>query len=135
MAQFSPGYGSPFSFAGSPYYPYTGYGGMYDAQAYAQVAQASQQYYAAQYSPYPYTYGNYTGSPSYYQAPSTDAASTGGSPTPNYYYQPYPQSAYPSPAAYGPAYSAPVATSTSQDDRSATPTPAGHAAEVSLESQ
>ena len=126
---YAAGYGSPYAYPyGTPYYP-AGY-----------FADAQGQYYPA--SPYGYSpFYAYTGNPSYASGTSstTDAA---GSPAGQSYYGYYPQFPYwgYSPTAQQPAYCAPsvnpTASGGAQEDRSATPTPTGHAstAESSMES-
>ena len=139
----SPGYSSPYSFGqGGQYYNYQG------------IALPGQvQYYSPSYSPTVYpppSYFTYTGSPSYNHG-STATVATAGSPThPQLYYGGHTQ--YSSPATYWHA-SSPVAAqqqvnyythaysppdaSIIQEDRSATPTPAGHpaATDNSLEAE
>ncbi|KAH6714345.1 hypothetical protein BKA61DRAFT_673641 [Leptodontidium sp. MPI-SDFR-AT-0119] len=144
MAYMSPGYGSPYGFAqGGQYYNYQG----------ASLPGQVQYYSPTAYSPsvFPASYFTYTGSPTY-NAGVTSAATITGSPShAQYYYGGYPQ--YPSPASYWPtsspvaaaqqpvnyymqAYSPPT-TDPVQEDRSATPTPAGHPSttDTSLESE
>ncbi|KAH7386150.1 hypothetical protein BKA64DRAFT_725872 [Cadophora sp. MPI-SDFR-AT-0126] len=134
LAHMSPGYASPYGFTqGGQYYNYQG-----------TAFPGQVQYYSPSYSPTVYpppSYFTYTGSPSYNHG-ATATATTTGSPThPQYYYGGYTQ--YPSPTSYWPA-SSPVATQQQvnyytqtysppninvvQEDRSATPTPAGYPA-------
>lgn len=124
----APGYGSPYAYLyGSPYYPTAG-------------CYADAQYYPA--SPYAYSpFYAYTGSHSY--APGTSTTDATGSSASQQYYGYYPQFPYwgYSPTAQQADGSAPAFTPTAsggaQEDRSATPTPAGHnpTAESSMESQ
>jgi hypothetical protein len=142
MAQVSaPVYGSPY---GYPYSP---------AYSYGQPAYASdgQSYY--QTAPYPPTY-YYAGGPSYdpRAAATTDASGTANA-HPGYAYYGYPAYPYYPPAPYwpstnpdqtaapptyyAPAYSPPMEAGTGTENRSATPTPAGHASvtEAPVETQ
>ena len=147
MSQMTPPvYGSPFGYPyGSPYYYAPG-----------SVYSDGQHYY--QPPAYP-AYYSYPGSPTYDTNTASTALVPAASPSPQSYYgaygYPYQYSPAPywgmtsptvaqqpssSPATYySPADSLPKATGTVADDRSATPTPAGHGAaavtEDSLESE
>ena len=134
-----PIYGSPYGFT-NPFYGY-GPGSIYtDGQHYYQSPAAYSPAY----------YPSYPSSPSY-DATSSSAGVAGSPPYPyyayGYQYSPAPywgmsptvgQQASASPY-YQPTYSPPVPTTANAvaDDRSATPTPAGHgsAEETSLESE
>ncbi|KAF4635113.1 hypothetical protein G7Y89_g2980 [Cudoniella acicularis] len=147
MTQMSPSaYGSfgsastyPTQF--SPFYPGTlftdGQGQYYTAPA-----------YSTPYSPY-YSYPSSPAYPTHSAQPSPSSGSPGAQQAFYYYgYPPAPhygmytpttqqqQQASPPPTNYPPAYS-PLVGNTTQDDRSATPTPVGHteSAESTLEAQ
>ncbi|XMA14794.1 hypothetical protein WAI453_007585 [Rhynchosporium graminicola] len=148
MAYMTQGYASPYGFA---------QGGQYYAGYPAATLPGQVQYYSpAGYSPSAFSgnYFAYTGSPTY-NAGASSAATVSGSPTQSqFYYGGY--SPYPSSAGYWPtsnphvgqqpvsfytipSYAPPATVDVvvDQEDRSATPTPAGHpsAAETCLESE
>ncbi|PBP17134.1 RNA recognition domain-containing protein [Diplocarpon rosae] len=148
MSQISPvGYSpSNYAYQGGQFfnYPSAGFGGQ--QYAYSSPSPSYSQY--PSYAPY-YAY---TGSPSYHGYPGASPAATGtGSPTHPQYYYGYPQPQYAAaapgawqtssplaPQAFYPTYSPPTVTDiVIPDDRSATPTPAGHgsAVESSFESE
>ncbi|KAI6709634.1 hypothetical protein JHW43_007817 [Diplocarpon mali] len=149
MSQMSPvGYSpSGYAYHGGQYFNYSsaGFGGQ-------QYTYSSPSPSYSQYASYP-PYYTYTGSPSYHGYPgASPAAHHGtGSPTQAQYYYGYPQPQYAAaapgawptssplgPQAFYPTYYPPTVTDiVVPDDRSATPTPAGHgsADESSFESE
>jgi hypothetical protein len=142
MAQMSPqGYGSPYAYPFSnPFYGYPSNALYTDSQG---------QYYTVPYSPY----YSYPGSPTYGAGVSTGSAVNSSPTSQQAYYGYYPhasapyygmanpsthqQQATPPATYYPPTYSPTMASSTTPEDQSATPTPAGHSPVVdsSLESQ